>query len=156
MSYALDTDSRCYFCGCGPENEWHLFGKCDKLKLLWNILDEVVKVGLEIDFSFVRKRTQFGEFDLVYNFCPGGAENVLVYLNTVVNHKIYKMRNEIKYNGEQFDIEGLYNKIVRSVAARKNIESRMTQTVQIDRINELYRAMILVKDLFFDRREQVR
>ena len=156
VSYALDTDSRCYFCGWGPENEWHLFGKCDKLKLLWNILDEVVKVGLEIDFSFVRKRTQFGEFDLVYNFCPGGAENVLVYLNTVVNHKIYKLRNEIKHNGERFDIEGLYNKIVRSVAARKNIESRMTQTVQIDRINELYRAMILVKDLFFDRREQVR
>ena len=156
VSYALDTDSRCYFCQWGPENLWHLFGKCEKLKVLWAVLDEVVKIVLDIDYSFVKNRTQSGELDTVFANLPSHCESIIVYLNTVVNHKIYKVRNDIKYGGGRFDIEGLYNKIVRSVVARKNIESRMTQTVQINMIDDVYRALILMKDLIFDRREQVR
>ena len=129
VSYALDTDSRCYFCQWGPENPWHLFGKCEKLKVLWTVLDEVIKIALDIDYSFVKNKTQAGQLDLVFTNGLDHFESTIIYLNTVVNHKIYKVRNEIKYNGGTFDIEGLYNKIVRSVVARRNIESRMTQTV---------------------------
>ena len=32
QEYALDTDSRCCFCDVGPENIYHLFGTCEKLK----------------------------------------------------------------------------------------------------------------------------
>ena len=156
VSYALDTDSRCYFCGRGPENEWHLFGKCNKLRFLWELLDEVVKIAFNENFSFVRNRTLGGNLDLVHTDCPRICEDAVVYLNTIVNHKIYKMRNEIKYNGDSFSLEGLFSKIIRSVIARKNIEDRMTETVRIDKIKDLCRALVFVKDLFFDQREQVR
>ena len=39
--YALDTDSRCYFCDVGPESIWHLFGTCEKLKQAREMLQEV-------------------------------------------------------------------------------------------------------------------
>ena len=39
MNYCLDNNSRCLFCGWGPESESHIFGRCPKLADLWNILD---------------------------------------------------------------------------------------------------------------------
>ena len=66
------------------------------------------------------------------------------------------MRNDAKYNGIPFDLEVLYTKVIRSVAARKNIEDRLTQITKIPRIDELYRALVLVKNLNFLRADTVR
>ena len=74
-------------------------------------------------------------------------EGTLVYINTIVNHKIYKIRNELKYEGGTFKIEELFNKILRSVTARKNIEKRLTEIVKVPKIEELYRALVFVKNL---------
>ena len=145
--YCLDTDSRCYFCKWGPENEWHLFGKCKCLKPLWQALDEVIKIALNIPYSFIRNRTQIGDYDVVSTQCVKEYEGTLVYLNTIVNHKIYKIRNELKYEGGTFKIEELFNKILRSVTARKNIEKRLTEIVKVPKIEELYRALVFVKNL---------
>ena len=55
-NYSLDTDSRCHFCKWGPENEWHIFGKCQQLKRLWEAMDEVIKLSLGINYSFTDNR----------------------------------------------------------------------------------------------------
>ena len=149
VPYALDTNSRCYFCKWGPENEWHLFGKCQKLKALWQALDDVIRVAFNIRYSFLKNRTESGDIDLVSTRCPKQYEDAIIYLNAITNHKIFKVRNEAKYDGKEFDLEILYKKIVRSVASRKSIENRLIQITQILGINELYRALVFVKDLHF-------
>ena len=153
--YRLDNESRCYFCKWGPENEWHVFGKCNCLRPLWDALDEVVKIALDIPYSFVKNRTVTADFDLVNTLCPGQYECTIVYLNSIVNHKIYKMRNEIKYEGAVFNVNNLFRMIVRSITSRRSIESRLTELVKVPMIDELYRALVFIKDLLevveFDR-----
>ena len=39
--YALDNDSVCYFCHIGPESNLHIFGSCNKLRILWQIMSAV-------------------------------------------------------------------------------------------------------------------
>ena len=58
------------------------------------------------------------------------------------------MRNEAKYEAVEFDVENLFNKILRSVASRKRVEERMTQTRKILLINNLFNAIVLVKNVF--------
>jgi len=147
-SYALDTDSRCYFCQWGPENEWHVFGKCVKLKPLWKALDEVVRIAFNIHYSFLNNRTVTGDYDIVSTRCPKAFEDVIIYLNSIVNHKIYQFRNEIKYDSQTFDVELLFSKILRSVAARKRMETHLTQTMNIEKITELYSTLQFVKNIF--------
>ena len=157
VSYALDTDSRCYFCNWGPENEWHIFGKCEKLRKLWSAMDEVIKICVGCNYSFTKNRTELGDYDLAHTRCPDQFEKIIIYLNCIINHKIWKMRNDIKHNGDSFDVEVLYTKILRSVGARKNIESRLTEDKKIDKINDLFGALTCVKNIIFtNQRDSVR
>ena len=39
--YALDNDTTCCFCNVGPESIFHVFGSCEKLKILWDIVTGV-------------------------------------------------------------------------------------------------------------------
>ena len=74
-------------------------------------------------------------------------------MNCVINHKIWKVRNDIKHNGAHFDVEQLYTKIVRSVGARKNIEPRLTEQKKINRIDDIFRALVMVKNMVFDQND---
>ena len=67
--YSLDNDSRCYFCKWGPENEWHLFGNCEKLSPLWELLDETVIFAFNTPYSFSINRKDRGDIDLVNSSC---------------------------------------------------------------------------------------
>ena len=77
--------------------------------------------------------------------CPKAFEDVIIYLNSNVNHKIYQFRNEIKYDSQTFDVQLLFSKILRCVAARKRMETHLTQTMNIEKITELYSALQFVK-----------
>ena len=94
----------------------------------------------------MRNRTEIGDYDVVSTHCAKEYEGTLIYLNTIINHKIYKIRNELKYEGGDFKMEALYNKILRSIVARKNIENRLTEIVKVPKIEELCRAFIFVKN----------
>ena len=54
--YSLDNDTVCYFCFVGPESILHLFGSCEKLKVLWKIASETISfiTGKRFDFSILR------------------------------------------------------------------------------------------------------
>ena len=56
---------------------------------------------------------------------------MLVYFNTVLNHAIWKERNEIKFEFSSFAIEHIVSKIIKSIRGRKNMEHKLLQTRQV-------------------------
>ena len=65
----------------------------------------------------------------------------------VVNHKIYKLRNEIKYEGAVFSLNILFSKIIRAVCSRKAIERRLPELQKIPKLNNLYQGLQMSKHL---------
>ena len=101
-----------------------------------------------VNYSFLNNRTVTGDYDVVSTRCPRSFESAIIYLNSIVNHKIYKVRNDIKYDAHSFDVEDLYSKILKCVIARKRMESHLTQTMRIEYISELHSALLFVKNIF--------
>ena len=54
------------------------------------------------------------------------------------------MRNDIRFKFEVFDPNVLVKKVLRSVGARKNVDSKLSPSHQIPYIKELYDAMVVV------------
>ena len=101
-----------------------------------------------MNYSFYNNRTVTGDYDVVSTRCPRPCEDAIIYLNSIVNHKIYKLRNDIKYDAHSFDVEDLYSRIVKSVIARKRMESHLTKTMRIEKITDLHSALLFVKNIF--------
>ena len=74
---------------------------------LWEMLDESISVCFDgqCKYSFKNERFKMCRFDLVNNKDQGAYENVILYVNTTVNHNIWKMRNKIFHENESFDIK---------------------------------------------------
>ena len=99
-AYSLDNDTCCYFCLVGPESIHHIFGTCEKLKVLWKIATETVSCITPYHFDFYNFRRNLC-LDLVPIHLPNNNHNferLLIYFNTVLSYSIWKERNEIKYN----------------------------------------------------------
>ena len=143
QEYALDNDSRCNFCQIGPESIFHLFGTCEKLKTIWSMLKEVYFLVSNERFDFQYSRINL-KLDLTNIKCSRIYEKTLVYLNSIVNYSIWKMRNDIRFKFEVFDPNVLVKKVLRSVGARKNVDSKLSPSHQIPYIKELYDAMVVV------------
>ena len=62
---------------------------------------------------------------------------MLIYFNTIINHSIWKVRNEIKFEFIAFSIEKVVTKIIRTMRARINIESRLVESKRIPFIRDL-------------------
>ena len=75
-------------------------------------------------------------------------EKTLIYLNTVVNYSIWRLRNDIKYRSQSFSLKNLCNKIIKSVGYRKNIDQQVTDTYKIPHINQLYDYLVNVVNQF--------
>ena len=144
--YALDNDTCCYFCGIGPESIFHLFGGCEKLKNLWEIVSETVVIvtGWNFDFQNVRKNLLL---DLVHTNLGNGSvnfEKFMIYFNTIINHSIWKERNEIKFQFKKFSFENIVNKINRSIRGRKNVDEKLLETKRIPFLRDLCSTFVMV------------
>ena len=64
-------------------------------------------------------------------------EKTLIYFNTIINHSIWKVRNEIKFEFAIFSIDLVVGKIIRTMKARINIESRIQESKRIPFIRDL-------------------
>ena len=145
--YALDNESVCYFCHIGPESIYHIFGTCEKLKILWQIMSEVhfrITNG-SCNYEHLRKNLKLDttKMNLQKNF-----EKVLIYFNSVVNYSIWKMRNDIKFKFENFKIKVLVKKIIRSIGARKATEPKLADSFKIPLLKELHDTLISVCSMF--------
>ena len=147
QEYALDNDSRCGFCDIGPESIFHLFGTCEKLKHVWEVLKEAVSLLFDIHFDFKQHRIDL-HLDLCNINCNPLHEKTLIYLNSVVNYSIWKMRNDVRYKSESFDQKILLKKVLRSIGGRRNIDRELSPSHQLPYIKELYEAMVVAYHAF--------
>ena len=140
--WQLDNDSCCYFCGVGYETIYHLLGTCEKLRGLWVILRETHFAISAIDFDYEYQRRNF-RIDLTSISCGNQAfEKTFIYLNSIVNYSIWKHRNDIRYNFENFNLEVLTRKIIRSIGARKHVDAKLTLSYRVPFINQLFDALV--------------
>ena len=51
LDFQLDNSSRCKFCNLNYKTLFHIFGKCVKLHILWDFLDEILAI-MNINYSF--------------------------------------------------------------------------------------------------------
>jgi len=155
--FALDSDEKitCPFCNINIKSSFHLFAKCSKLRQLWEMLDEVIRVCFSghCTFSFKSERAHKVHFDLVYSKYQRNYEKIILYVNSIVNFNIWKFRNKIFHENETFDILKLLNKISASMFARKNIEKvedRLTTCKKIEYLTEFQITFGSIKDAMFD------
>ena len=80
-------------------------------------------------------------------------ENLILYINSITNHNIWKMRNKIFHENETFNLLRLINKITASCRSRKNlenVENRLTNCKKVDFLSEYYVSLCSIKDATFD------
>ena len=149
--YALDNNSCCFFCCVGPESIFHVFGTCEKLEVLWKIASETVFLltQKQFDFADIRRNllldlvcVNLGAFDDNY-------EKLLIYLNTVLNHSIWKERNEIKFNFKRFKIDNIVGKVIRSIRGRRNVDNKLLETRRIPFLRDLCSTFLAVAKRYF-------
>ena len=71
-------------------------------------------------------------------------EKMLIYFNSILNHSIWKVRNEIKFEFVTFTIERIINKVIRTLRARRNIESRIIESKRVPFIRDLISSFMAV------------
>ena len=76
---------------------------------------------------------------------------LLLYLHTVINHQLWKLRNNCVHENARFDHQSLISKVIRSVGSRKNFQQKMISSrKKIPRIDELFTSMVTLKNITFD------
>ena len=155
--FCLDSEEKitCPFCNINMESTFHIFAKCSKLVRLWEMLDETTNVcfGGQCSFSFHSERVKKCRFDLVNSKYQKRFENLILYVNTTINHNIWKMRNKIFHENGEFDILSLSNKISASLCARRTFEraeNRLTTCKKVEFLSEYQVAFGSIKDAMFD------
>ena len=112
-------------------------------------LDYLVILQLEIEYYNYHFARINSNLDLVsVRSVKPAFEKTLIYLNTVVNYSIWRLRNDIKYRFQSFSLKNLCNKIIKSVGYRKNIDQQVTDTYKIPYINQLYDYLVNVVNQF--------
>ena len=147
--FALDNDSACSFCDLHPDTIPHIFSQCVNLNILWNFLDEVLRL-LNVNpefFSFMHARKSC-DFSLVTNTVDLTDRNYILYLNTVVNHNIWRYSKKIQHEHVQFDNLQIIKNVVKTLFARKRMEEKLKQCSKIDNMENLCTAANFVKNVF--------
>ena len=150
---SLDADEKitCPFCNINLEAAVHIFANCTKLKKLWNILDETIKVCFnnQCKYSFLDCRKKW-EFSLADCRCHPKYENLILYINSVANFNIWKLRNQIFHENVSFDSDQLVNKVVSSIFARRSMESHLKTCSRVDFIQDFSTTLSSIKDAMYD------
>ena len=148
--YALDNNSCCLFCGVGPESIFHIFGTCEKLGPIWKVASETILAVThkQFDFADIRKNLML---DLVCVNVGSDRkfEKLLIYLNTVINHSIWKERNDIKFNFKRFDICNVVKRIIRTTRARRNVDHKLIETKRVPYLGDYCHNFLIVCRKYF-------
>ena len=148
--YALDNNSCCLFCGVGPESIFHIFGTCEKLGPIWKVASETILAVThkQFDFADIRKNLML---DLVCVNVGSDRkfEKLLIYLNTVINHSIWKERNDIKFNFKRFDICNAVKRIIRTTRARRNVDHKLIETKRVPYLGDYCHNFLIVSRKYF-------
>ena len=74
-----------------------------------------------------------------------------MYLTSIINYHLWKTRNECIYEQKLFDYEKFIRKLIRSVGARRKLQtySNVTDNRKVPRIGELFLAIVTLFDVTF-------
>ena len=149
--HCLDNDSCCYFCSVGSESIYHIFGSCEKLKILWKVATETVfnVTQLHCDFAYLRTNLILDLVSIPFALHSADTERLLVYFNTILNFSIWKERNEIKYNCKVFSLEDVARRVIRSMTGRRNIDDRLLGNRKVPFIRDLCSIFQAVTKKYF-------
>ena len=70
-------------------------------------------------------------------------DKMLIYFNTIINYTLWKIRNEIKFEFENFSTEKVVSKIMRSIRPGKNIEPKLIGSKRIPFLKDLCSSFML-------------
>ena len=120
VEFGLDTDSKCNFCQLHPDTVPHIFSNCNTLLPVWVFLDKIMK-NLNFSFSFVISRKKCNH-DLVNIKLKKHEEVIVMYLNTIANHKIWKFSRKIQFEKWVFDIKEFVSSFIKTIESRRMVE----------------------------------
>ena len=141
VEFGLDTDSRCNFCQLHPDTIPHMFCNCSVLLPIWKILDEIMK-SLKFTFCFTHSR-EVCNYDLKGSRIKKDEEALVIYLNSIVNYKVWKFNMDIQYDGFVFTPKKFFSSLVKTIESRKIMElsERMKHCQKIVGIDKLSDAV---------------
>ena len=90
------------------------------LLYVWKFLDKIMEI-LTFKFRFEKRRHMY-DYMLMGKIIKS-EEIPVVYLNTLVNHKIWIVSRKIQFEKVDFDFGVFKTSIIRSLEARKRIEN---------------------------------
>ena len=120
LEFGLDTDSRCNFCQLHPDTVPHIFSNCKKFFPIWEFLDVIMK-KLNFRFSFITSR-RVCDYDLVNRKLKKDEEAIVLYLNTITNHKIWKYSRKIQFEEWVFNMKEFVSSLIKTIESRKRVE----------------------------------
>ena len=121
-------------------------GPVKNLNPLWEIASQTVREMTNINnFDFLKLRVNF-YLDFVNVKCKLNQDhlNMLIYFNSIINYSIWKMRNEIKFEFLNFNLDRLVRRIIRSMKARKSVDRNLTENRRVPHIIDLCSMFIMV------------
>ena len=149
FDFQLDNNSRCVFCNLNYETLFHIMGKCVKLQVLWDFLDELMAL-MNVDYSFSHKRTTLYEMEVMNIKCQRNDIKIILYLTTIVNYHLWKARNRCVHHGQNFDCNDFVSRLIKSVGARKRLQTHINENdLKVDRITEILSNMVLLRNVTF-------
>ena len=70
-------------------------------------------------------------------------------MNTIINHCIWKERNEIKFNSVPFKSENIMRRIISSTRGRKNVNDKLPLDKKVPYIADLVHSFQMVARKYF-------
>ena len=78
-------------------------------------------------------------YNLIGSRIKKSEEVLVIYLNTIANHKIWKFSMKIQYENFVFDHKQFFKSLIKTIEGRKNMElsDRMRHSQKITRLDDL-------------------
>ena len=91
-NFSLDKPkSFCVFCNKGPDSAFHVFKSCERLIMIWQFLDSLIRKTTSIAVPIVQDQLSLN-YSIPAPLSQLEADTITLLI-TITNHKIWKARN---------------------------------------------------------------
>ena len=122
-NFSLDkAKSFCVFCNKGPDSAFHVFKSCEKLLMIWEFLDSLIRKPTSIAVLIVQHQ-------LSLNYITPASlsqleADMITPLITITNHKIWEARNTKIHQNTKINARSMVIQIKKAILQRHRLESQ--------------------------------